>query len=210
MIDFIGIIKNLYNRYFKYFVFSVILGIGILLAVKMCTRKRDIKEIGNEAIINHEITRDKSELVAIQDREEKLKERIKQDSLKHLASQNAFKKEIKSLKVKLAYARTRVIPLIDSIPELDRFVDLQDSTITLQDNRIDTLEYEKAEQWAKFNALISASEEKNRVQVELVKHFEDLNKQLTKQVKREKRNKVVWKVVAFGLIGGLVYQSVNN
>lgn len=194
----------------KYIVIVAALGILASAGISTCTRKVELKEAGNEAVLKSEINRNKAELVVLQNREQTLKERVKQDSVKAIASQNAFKREISKLKIKLAQARQPVQVLIDSVPALDLFVDLQDSTIKLQGDRIDTLELQKLKLFKAFNNLILLSDEKYKIQLDLNKHHQNYVAQLKKQVKRERNKKTFWKITAMVLTGGVVYVSVKD
>jgi len=194
--------------FIKYIPYLIIIGLVIALSVSQCSRQK-VQVESNDKVFEAVLKSDKARINALEATSKALKLKLKEDSVKAIASQTKFVKEIKSLKVKLAYARTRVIPLLDSIPELDRFVDLSDSTISVQDARIDSLSAEKSEMWAKFNALIASAEEKNKVQIELNSHYQDLNKQLDKQIRRERTKKTAWKLVSGILAGGLIAKSLN-
>jgi len=197
-----------FKAYFKFIPWAIILILIIILSVSTCSRQK-IKLDNNEAELKEQIKTEQAKIAEISAKESVLKMRIYNDSIASNLAKNEYVKKISALKRELGRARKPVQALIDSIPALDNFVDIQDSTINLQDNRIDTLEYEKAEMWAKFNALLSASEEKNKVQIELNSHYQDLNKQLDKQVRRERNKKTFWKVTTGILGGALVAKSIG-
>jgi len=71
------------------------------------------------------------------------------------------------------------------------------------------LELQKVKQWENFNNILTVSERKFQASQELNTHFDQLNKDLSKQVKKQRNLKTFYKI-AFGIVvGGLVFQSFN-
>lgn len=205
-----GISKELLKRFGKYLIGLAVILILASILIRTCARKRDIKEVGNEAVLNHEINTDKAKLVAIEAREEMIRAKITTDSIKHINEMAALKRENRSLKKQLATIRPQVDKIADSIPVVKEFVNKTDSLDIVQEAEKDTLIAYNAKTFQSFNALLNQAEEKNRVQVELNGHYQDLNKQLTKQVKREHTRKTFFKIACGVLATGIIYQSINN
>lgn len=131
--------------------------------------------------------------------------RVKADSL-NLAVKDA---EIKAIKVRVIIKRIPVQPLIDSIPTLKAFVELQDSLIQVQGQQIDTLKQAYASQIQTTEDLIQNHDAQEsieaRIDLEQTERIADLEKQVRKTKRGSKLAKVLIPIVGLGafILGGL-------
>lgn len=179
------------------------------LSITQCSKQK-FKAVNHDSELIAAIGTEKKRIIDLENRGQQLIQKLKSDSLKNSASLRVLKRENKALRKEIVISRTNIQYVIDSIPAVDHFVDLTDSLDVIQEATIDSLENQGARQWTAFNSILSVEQEKFKASSELVKHFEEVNKDLEKRVKRERAKKTVWKIAA-GLIGGaLLYSSVSN
>lgn len=131
-------------------------------------------------------------------------DRVKADSL-NLATKDV---EIKAIKVRVIIKRIPVQPLIDSIPTLRAFVELQDSLIQVQGQQIDTLKQAYASQIQTTKDLIQNHDAQARIS-ERISEEKDLRiENLEKQNRRKNRGVKFWKVATVvSLVGGFFLGS---
>lgn len=196
-------------KYLKFIPYAIIVILIIALCVSTCS-KQEIKHDNSEQVYREFINQKEKELVVIQNREQELKEKLHTDSIKNKVSEIAFKREIKLLKFTVSELRKPVQQLIDSVPQLDAFVDAQDSLIHFQEGRIDTLTAQYYLRNIKMNGVITLTEAKFKASQEIRYNVEQLNFQLKKDVRKERRRKTAWKI-ATGILGALIiYESVSQ
>lgn len=135
-----------------------------------------------------EIDRNRHEIDSLLKRQDQLKRELKEDSIQSEKEKKKYQYRIANLKQELEKKRPEITVIADSFPQLKEFINLQDSIITTQAARIDTLESDKARQWKTFNQILTASEEKYKAQVEINDHMNSIvqierkkNKRITKQ-----------------------------
>jgi len=197
------------KTFVKYLPYLVIIGLVIALSVTQCS-KQEIKTESHEAEYQAKINAKEAELVTIQNREEELKKKLYTDSLKNSASLQSLKRENKALRKEIVTARANIQNVIDSIPEVDHFVDLTDSLDLIQEATIDTLQNQGARQWTAFNSVLSLEKEKNAVHKEINLHLESINSDLRKSVRKERNKKTFWKVATGIAVTGLIFNSLNH
>jgi len=182
-----------------YFLVLLLLGVIVWLIL---TRPDTEKP----AIIKHEteIKQDTKRIDSLLLLQELLRLQMKEDSLKNKVQEKRFKLRLATLEKKLEDQRQEVAPLIDSIPALHAFVTTQDSIISIQGERIDSLQTEKSIQWMKFNRLLLASEEKFNASVSINSHFKAIDDIRKKDNRRlRKVNRLLLVAVPTAFVGGV-------
>ena len=187
-----------------------IIGVLIIaLSVVTCS-KQTIKEENHESELRQAIEVEKRHSVELQNEGEALKQKIKQDSLKSKAVVIALESKIKVLTKEVKKSREIAQPEIDKSPALTEFVSDVDSLDIAQGAIIDSLKSYNVRQWRSFNSLLSIEQEKTQVQTELNSHFVDLNIQVSRQLKKERRKKTFFKITTGIIAGVLLYEVVTN
>jgi hypothetical protein len=180
-----------------------------MLSVSNC-QKQTIKQNNQEQHLKFLIEAEKKRVVTLKNEGEALKQKLYKDSVKQKSVVIALESKIKVLTKEVKRSREIAQPEIDSSPTLTKFAIDVDSLDIAQIATIDTLSAQNARNWRSFNNILSVQEEKYKVQVELNEHYQDLNKQVSKQLKRESRKKTVWKI-ATGIIGTvLLFEVIKN
>ena len=159
------------------------------------------------AIIKHEteIKQDTRRIDSLLLRQEELRLQLKTDSIKAIEAQRRFKMRIATLEKKLSVIKTEVQPLIDSLPILKIYTDMQDSVISVQKNRINELENGVIKAQETFNRLILASDEKFNLAVEVNQHYRAINQIRGKENRRlKKANRLLLVAVPVGFVAGVV------
>lgn len=197
------------KRFGKIIPYIIIVLLVCMLGITQC-QKHKARVINYDMDLKHAINREKARVIEMRNREVALIEKIKQDRLKNSASASTYKSQIKALKREIAKVRIVVDIIADTIPSLEVFLSLNDSLISAQEGRIDSLSLEKIRMYNNFNLLLTASNEKFKASNELVKHYEQLNKDLERRVRRERFRKTAWKVASGILAAGIIYQVINN
>ncbi len=189
--------------------YVIIIGLVIALSVTQCSKQKVVLD-NHEAELKEAINNEKARVIDLQNREQNLKHQLKQDSIKNKSSEISYKREIKALKFTVSELRKPVQQLIDSVPQLDAFVDAQDSVIHFQEGRIDTLTAQYYLRNLKLQGVITLTESKFEASQQINTHYQQLNESLYKQVRKERRKKTIWKIVAGTLAAGIIYQSVTQ
>lgn len=115
-----------------------------------------------------------------------------------------YKSKISNLTQKLAEKRPDIEPLLDSMPKLAAFVLLQDSIIDVQATRIDSLERQKARQWADFNRILDVQEEKFKASQEINVHLLQVTEHYVSENQKLKRQNRWLKIgVGAAFLGGV-------
>lgn len=153
------------KKYFNFIPWIIIIVLLSALVVTQCSKSK-VQDVNHDAELKQAIQVEKKRVVELANREEVLRERLKQDSLKNIKSLIAYKRENTILRQELKKARIPVQVLIDSIPSLDAFVDLQDSLIKVQEALIDSLQDQKSDLWITMNNLISIEQSKTALEHE--------------------------------------------
>jgi DNA-directed RNA polymerase beta subunit len=185
---------------------AVFILIAVLLAVivwLILTRPDTEKP----AIIKHEteIKQDTRRIDSLLLRQEELRLQLREDSLKSIEAKKAFKMRIATLEKKLAMVKTEVQPWLDSIPILKTYTDMQDSVISVQNSRIDSLETERSIERMKFKRLLLAGDEKFNAAIEINSHFKAIDDIRKKDNRRLKKvNQLLLVAVPVSFVGGVL------
>ena len=157
-------------------------------------------EPDNTRIWKEQISRDKAIREELQGKLTETLARIKQDSLQQVSEAEAYKRDVDSLSARISQLRRspRVITVLAENPDVKALVDQQDSLITVQAARIDTLTVNLADLRvnlhqvrSNFEGQITALESISSNQSEIIAVQE-------KELKRERRQK------RLAIIGGIV------
>lgn len=136
--------------------------------------------------------------------QERILARFEKDSLDKVAYRN----EIKALKSKIAQRRPRIDSIIVDSPELKEFISMQDSVIVRQQARIDSLDATVGSLEIDIGKVTDNFMERLKLQSETIDDqkliIEDQRKQLRKERRNKKIAKILVPVVAVGafLLGG--------
>jgi len=174
-----------------YRIIIVILLVGIIAYLFWPAPKQT-----NPDIIKHEteISKERQLIDSLLLQEELLRLKLKEDSLKNVLRQAAYKREIQVLKKKLSETRPEVQPYLDSIPVLKQFVAIQDSIIHKQDSEIDNLNAENLAQRKHFESLLKVADEKFNAATEINDHFKAINDIQDRQNKKMRKINAILKV----------------
>lgn len=128
--------------------------------------------------------------------------KAREDSAKFEVINRSKDEEIARLKRRAVKAKTvHVDTVIAQDPEVGNYIMKLDSIVVSQDSQIAELKNQKAEQWASFNQLITASDSTAQANKEL---NEFVNKALEGENKRLRRNNRVLKVACVAIPVGIV------
>jgi len=159
------------KKYFKWFLILIIVIIAVALLISKCSHQ--VKENKTEKKEDKRLIQIQAKLDSSFKAGNVLQDRLNKKALKDSLDLIESKRVIKVLNWKLEKARQPVQKLIDSIPELDRFVDLGDSIRFEQDTLINTLVNQKAEMWRSFTNLLSIEQSKTALEHEKGLIFEE-------------------------------------
>lgn len=141
----------------------------------------------------------------IQSRQEATVKRYEHKRASDSLSLSRYSEQISTLKKKVVIKRIYVQPLIDSIPTLRAFVQLQDSVIQRQETRIDSLNAGMGFQRKLNEQLIFDELTEDRIeasmQIETTRRIADLEQQGRK---KERKNRFVKVLIPISLVGGLL------
>lgn len=197
-------------KYAKAIPYIIIVGLIIALCVTQCSKQK-VKLDNHESELRQAIQVEKKRVIDLANREQTLIQKLNTDSVKSSRVVVALKIENKALRLEVKKAKTiRVVEIINENPELDKFIDLQDSLIANLDATVDTLELQKVRQWKSFSEILSVNDQKFAASQEINTHYVDLNESLYKSVRKERRRKTVWKIAAGILATGILYQSIQK
>ena len=132
------------------------------------------------------------------------------DSLKMSERVERLNKTVSVVTKQRDEARKLVQEKINADPELKQFVHLDDSVDRLNLALIDTLTQDKREIIKSFSGMISTLEEQKQIMRETIDHLTALNKGLSKDLRRERRIKTVWKIVSGVLVAVVIYEAVQD
>lgn len=209
MLSKLGNMINSIKKYIKLVPYIIIVGLIIALSVTTCSKQKLVID-NHESELKANINQKENELVAIQNRGEAKKFQWHKDSLEMKASENRFKQVAKKATKERDKARAKIQYLYDSIPEVKEFVDADSVSDQINLDRIREIGLEKISIVKSFDSMLSNKDEQLKVCGDLRLHVEQLNFQLKKDVRKERRRKTVWKVAASVLAVGILYQSINN
>jgi len=191
------------NKTFNIIIFGFILLLIGIIVYLILTRPDTEKP----AIIKHEteIKQDTRRIDSLLLRQEELRLQLREDSLKSIEAKKAFKMRIATLEKKLVVLRDEVKPILDSIPILKIYTDMQDSVISVQKNRINELEKGELRDQETFNSLLLASEEKFNASIEINSHYKKIDDIRKKDNRRLKKvNRLLLVAVPVGFVGGVL------
>lgn len=182
------------------FLFLFLIGIIIYLILSRPDTEKP-------AIIKHEneIKQDTRRIDSLLLRQEELRLQLRKDSIEMKSREKAHRIRVAALEKKLSVIKSEVQPLIDSIPILKTYTDLQDSVINVQKNRINELENGIIVNQETFNAMILASDEKFNASVEINSHMKAINEIRKKDNRRlKKANRLLMVAIPTAFVGGVV------
>lgn len=134
--------------------------------------------------------------------------RIQEDSIIQVEERKSFIERYTTLKSKLGKHRVRIDTIIQESPEVARYVELADSTITHQALRIDQLEGNISELRVNIQDITSNFQAQLAAEQEKFKAQEQISGSYQKEAKSEKRKVKVWKILTIvGTVGGLFLGS---
>lgn len=136
--------------------------------------------------------------------------KLKQDTAKTFIAIQALKHENKELRKRIVPVRKEVEQIADTVAIIKQYLGLTDSLDIVQEAEIDTLSAEKIRTWKSFNSILDNKDEQIKVALELNNHFDQLNQQLSKDVKYQRLRKNFWKYTAAVAVGGLIFSAVNR
>lgn len=117
----------------------VLMFVLIVFIAKDCSRPSEEREADRKEQYETEVTILKAEKTSIQAAQDSIAKVLIHRTRKDSLSLSRYYEQISTLKKKVVIKRIYVQPLIDSIPTLRAFVELQDSVIQYQETRIDSL-----------------------------------------------------------------------
>lgn len=139
-----------------------------------------------------------------------LKEK-KADSIKHLQIQSTLISQANASKAEADRLKRNpiVIKVREEVPEIDSLIHVQDSVIQIQGNQIAELDSAYNKLQVNMDAVVSNFQEQIKLHEQKFAASQEMNKELEKQVKKERRKgklaRVLIPVVGIGafLLGGL-------
>jgi len=198
------------KTFVKYLPYLVIIGLVIALSVTQCQNQKHVSDI-DVGELQRSVNAEKKRVIDLSNSEQSLKRKIIEDSVKSSRVVVALKIENKNLRLEVKKAKNvHVTEIIDQNPDLDKFVDLQDSLIANLDATVDTLELQKVRTWKSFNQILSVSDEKFKASQQINLHLESINSDLRKSVRKERNKKTFWKVATGIAVTGLIFNSLNH
>lgn len=159
------------------------------------------------AIIKHEteIKQDTRRIDSLLLRQEELRLQLKTDSLKTIEAKRALKMRIATLEKQNGNIKKEIQPLLDSIPILKTYTDMQDSVISVQNSLIDSLETWSSIERMKFRKLLLASDEKFNAAIEINSHYKAIDAIRKKENRRLKKlNRLVLVALPVAFVSGVV------
>jgi len=178
----------------------------IFFSVKSCQKsaeKVEVETFDSTIII-------KQKLALIQAQGEKQLKQIKQDSLKTSIALQALKIENKNLRKKLADMRPDITRIADSIPVIEEWVSLSDSLDVVQEAELDTMRAEKIRTWKSFTSILENKDDQIKLYGNINTNITDINRYLSKQVRKERRRKTFWKVTTAISATAILYLAIHD
>lgn len=182
----------------------LVLVLLVALVLRECSRPGKIDYADQAFKDTIEVLR--QEKGVIQSRQEATVKRYEHKRASDSLSLSRYSEQISTLKKKVVIKRIYVQPLIDSIPTLRAFVQLQDSVIQHQEARIDSLNAGMEFQRKLNEQLIFDELTEDRIeasmQIETTRRIGDLEQQGRK---KQRKSKLKGILVPVALIGGLLF-----
>lgn len=153
-----------------------------------------------------EITKQEERVKALEGNLATIREKVKADSLQGVKSKQEYEVKVSSLRSTVAKlkANPRVIEVLKANPEVDRLVIAQDSVIQASGTRIVELESEMKDLRVNMDSVNDTFEEILQAERTKFEASQSMNKDLEKQVKKEKRKgklaKVLLPIVGVGAL----------
>lgn len=122
-------------------------------------------------------------------------EKMKQDSVKAKVAETVYITEITRLKKKIAEKKEIAMPVIESNENVRELVTYYDSTIVVLEQRIDTVQQEKSQQYVSFNKILSEYDEEIKQNKMFIGQQSETIEVLSKNNKKLKRGNRILKVV---------------
>lgn len=186
----------------------IIIVLMVIISVNQCS-KQSIKS-DHEPELKQYIDAEKKRVIDLFNQGEDLKRKLIDLSQKDSLSVMSLKLENKALRKEVSRSRVSIQYVIDSVPGVKKFVALTDSLDIIQEAMADTLESQKAIQWKSFNRILEISDQKFEASNKMAEDFEAMNKSLSKNIRKERTKKTVWKITAGILATAIIFQSVKS
>ena len=152
----------------------------------------------------------KTKMATIHARGEAIKIAAHKDSIRTAKELQSLQSENKRLKRSLIPVRVEVEKIADTLAIVKQFLGLTDSLDLIQEGELDTMRAERIRNFKVFSNILSTKDEQQAIMRETISHLEALNKGLSKDLRRERVKKTVWKVVSGVLVAVVVYVSVKD
>ena len=185
---------------------TVIFCLVIALSVRECQHQNLKQQINLPDSTNYF----KGKLTAKERDSEAQKLKWHSDSLEMKASEIKYKRDAAKATKERDQARQKIQQIVNTIPEVKEFVELDSVSDKVNTDRIAELEIEKIKVTTDLNAIILTLEDQKVILHELVSHLTATNLILSKQVRKERRLKTVWKIVSGVLVAVVIYEAVQD
>jgi chromosome segregation ATPase len=138
----------------------------------------------------------------------KLARKIAEDSILQAEEKQVFQKSITGLQARLKEKRVRIDSIILDRPEVKEFISMQDSVISQQAGRINTLENVLTALRVDIKSLNRNFDLAMEAQVQKYDALESINKLNEKALKKKTRGVKVWKAATvLGTVGAFILGS---
>ncbi len=198
--------KEMQNNIFKLLPWFIIAPLVIALCVTQCNRqaeKVEVRTFDSTAIF-------KSKLEAIQKQGAKQLTAARKDSIQAIKVIAGLQIENKILRQKLRPVRVEVEKIADTVAIVKRYLGIVDSLDRNQNEQIDSLTAQRNRIWGSLNQIVLNRNEQIQVLTELSDHQSVVNKDLRRQVRKERRRKTFFKITT-GIAATLVlYLAIQD
>jgi len=165
--------------------FYIILALLVALVISILTRRpaerTDLTpykvEIAHQQLVIDSLTKSRSSL----------NRKIQEDSILQSEQKQAYQKSITGLRARLSKRRIRVDSIILDRPEVNEFISMQDSVISIQAGRIDTLENALTALRVDIKSLNRNFDLAMEAQVQKYDALESINKLNEKALRKQQR-----------------------
>jgi heme exporter protein D len=168
-----------------------------------CESKKEVIQTYDDSRLRTRVTKLVADSVRAQAAIDSILSRRAVDTEKFKSSQKALRIENKALDSKLSRARQTIAVLIDSIPQVKRYVELADSTIAKRDEAIAGLELRLDASTVSHLEEVAALGAKRVAAVNLSKEYEQQVAGLQKQLKKSERGKRFFRATTLVMAGAV-------
>ncbi len=190
----------------KFIPYGIILVLIVMLSVSQC-QKQTIKQTVSTPDSTGFF---KKELKAIQAQGKAKLQKLEKDLLEIKATAKAHKQAADKATKERDVARRKIQEIVNTVPEVKEFVDLDSVSDKLATDRIKQLEIEHLTITDDFKAVLHSRDEELKVSHEYADHLQVVIKDLTHEVKKQRRIKTLWKIVSGVLVAVVIYEAVQD